>query len=230
LKEKHVNIDNYLNIDLKKKLFRYSYKSRLSISFHSLIPEDYFTSLIPLFDLLELKQQINYSVNRSLDDFLLSQVRALEERIASLQNRKKIYYQNSYLGLEPENEVETVLLLERITAVGLNQLPNGMRIRVLDYSPRGIDAICDYSPNSNEPQIRIPVEFEFSLKNFFDHGHDPRQTKLIICYEVESIQFPYDHHGVIFELDTTQSIPRLFSREDGVTVNCLIIKNLVEIR
>ena len=230
LKEKKVNIDNYLDIEVKQKLFRYNFKPKISLSFHSLIPEDYFTSLIPLVDLIDLRNKINDLTKDSITDFLSNQVRSLEERIEGLHFRRKVYYQNSYVGLEPENEVETVLLLERITSLSSNTLPNGIRIRILDYSPRGIDAICDYSSSSSEPQMRIPVEFEYSLKNFFDHGHDPCQTKLIICYEAETIQFPYDHHGVVFEMDFSHSIPKLISRHENVYVNCLILKDIIELK
>jgi len=54
-------------------------------------------------------------------------------------------------------------------------------------SNQGIDVIATFQ-ETEDSQLRIlePIEFEWNYENFIRHGHNPKQTSVIICWEVEN--------------------------------------------
>jgi hypothetical protein len=49
---------------------------------------------------------------------------------------------------------------------------------------------------ANGPASPRAVEFEYSLRSFFAHGHDPQQVALVICYTLDGMEFPFDYFGM----------------------------------
>jgi hypothetical protein len=118
-------------------------------------------------------------------------------------------------GLYPTNEHETVLLFDRILQKKGGMLL-GAAIEIQDYSPKGLDSIARFSPNLNMPIRPVAAEFEFNLKNFFLHGHDPSQIDLVMCFTMSGMEFPYEYCGITYEIDRSGPIPRL---SDNVTTH-----------
>ena len=84
--------------------------------------------------------------------------------------------------------------------------------------------------NSSEPTTNVAVEFEFLLQNFFDHGHDPRQVRLILCYSMKKVSFPYDHFGVSFDLDRSGDLPKLVDKSTGNSCYVFALDEVLEER
>lgn len=176
----------------------------------------------------ELQDRINKLFRSTLQAHTRAQVARIDRRVKAVAQRRRVIGQgNQDLGVEPANEVETVLLLERMTARGL--LPFSIEIQVLEYSPRDIDSICQFRPSPGSPSSTLAVEFEYSLENFFLHGHSPQQVGLIICYK--AIPFPYDHEGHVYTLDRRKDkLPRLVCQQQAVEIPCLIISEVINVK
>jgi len=227
LTDKKVSIDAYLTEDIRNSLLRFKHKPKSGLLVQSLLPSNFFVSENPFLNWSELVDQIRNLAESSLGFHLSSQVKRLESRISGLTQRSRVSYFGADLGVEPRNEVETVILFERMAGLSSHKLPGGMRVKVLDYSPKDVDAICEFTPSAHTPTTIKPVEFEYSLKSFFEHGHDPRQVELIICYNSDGIQFPFQSNGATYTLNRDKPVPQLRSLALGVSVHCLILKEIL---
>jgi hypothetical protein len=82
---------------------------------------------------------------------------------------------------EPKNEMETILLFERMLYP---------KFEILSLTPSGFpDAVV--LEMSSQKQYR--VEFEFMASSFIQHEHDPRKCDVIACWKNDldkSIRFP----------------------------------------
>lgn len=85
----------------------------------------------------------------------------------------------------PNNENDTLALFWKLEGAGL--LPFERFTSLEHTANQGIDVIATFQ-ESEDSQLRImePIEFESSYENFIRHGHNPKQTSVIICWEVES--------------------------------------------
>lgn len=229
-KKELIPVDRYLSLEISQKLNRFKHSLKNGFTFYCFFPESEFRVEVPLSNWTILIDLVNSSAEKSLNSMLKSQVRAIEERIASTSNRKKVFFNGEELGLVPKNEQETVILFERYLAKNNYRFGGDARLKLLDYSPQGIDSICSFSASLNEPMTAVAVEFEFVLKNFFDHGHDPQQVKLILCYSMKSVSFPYDHFGVIFDLDRTWKLPRLVNTATNNSCYVFALEDVLEER
>lgn len=84
----------------------------------------------------------------------------------------------------PKNEQDTLALFWKLEGRGL--LPFE-RFTTLEHTAnQGIDVIATFQ-ETEESQLRImePVEFEATYERFLRHAHNPKQTSLVICWEVE---------------------------------------------
>jgi hypothetical protein len=206
---------SYLHDDVAKDLNRFKHTIKSGYAIYCFFPEEHFQDETPFKGWTEFVELMNNSAKSSLQKMLTNQVAAIERRIASISSRRRVYFRGEELGLVPENEQETVILYERYIAKNNYMLGRVSRLRLLDYSPQGIDSVCSFAANSSEPTTNIAVEFEFMLQNFFDHGHDPRQVRLILCYSMKEMVFPYDHFGITFDIDRTGDLPRLIDKSTG---------------
>ena len=211
LKNKKVSVDNYLSTEIVQNTNRFKHTVKKGLTIYCFFSEAEFRVDVPFRNWTYLTELINSIASASLEAMLKNQVSAIERRISLTTQRARVFYNGEELGLVPENEQETVILYERYLAKNNYRLGQDARLKLLDYSPHGIDSVCNFSSDNNEPLTAVAVEFEFILKNFFDHGHDPRQVKLVLCYSMKSISFPYDHFGIVFDVDRTGKLPRLIN-------------------
>jgi hypothetical protein len=219
-------ITDYLDEELMQSLTRHAYTPKVGLAISSLFPAHFFTATVPLASWDFIRTQAGLIVKEDLERHTKSQVERISRRINEVQRRQKVFHGGVELGLAPINEVETVLLFQKIALSFPKMLPGGLKVLLLDYSPKDIDSICKFQLSPNHPEETGPVEFEFSLSSFFKHGHDYRQVKLIICYTAEPLVFPYTHGGINYALDRSGPIPRLTNRLDHSSIPCLIIEDL----
>lgn len=229
-KKQLIPIDRYLSFDISQRVNRFKHSLKNGFTFYCFFPESEFSVEVPLTNWTTLTDLVKISAETSLNSMLKSQVQAIEDRIASTSKRKRVFFKGEELGLLPKNEQETVILFERFLAKNNYQFGGDARLKLLDYSPQGIDSVCSFSASLNEPMTAVAVEFEFLLKNFFDHGHDPQQVKLILCYSMKSVSFPYDHFGVIFDLDRTWKLPRLVNTATNNSCYVFALEDVLEER
>ena len=226
LVNKKISIQNYLSPSTQIDLERHAYSPKVGLRIFSLFPSSFFNEIFPMQSWRWLKEQVQTIVQEDLIRHTRDQVKRISERISALGSRKKIIRMGIELGCVPQNEVETVLLFQKISLSYPQLLPQGLSVRLLDYSPKDIDSICEVQLTKDHPPLVVPVEFEFSLKSFFSHGHDYRQVELIICYTQKPLNFPYSIGGITYELDKTISLPRLINTADKSYTHCLILEDM----
>lgn len=228
LQHKESRLDCYYSEDIQQKINRYQFRNKLGLTIYGLFPISWVECPAPLIDQRELTDLINRESEAALNDMLMQQVRRIEERIRNIPRRRRVRFRGSVLGLEPQNEHETVILFERYVAANNGRIGSASGFRLLEYSPQGIDSICEFSPSPNIPFNVVAVEFEYHLRNFFSHGHDPCQVKLILCYSLAGLSFPYDHYGVLYTIDRTAELPRLINMETGEKTFLFALEEVVE--
>jgi hypothetical protein len=226
LVNKKVDIKNYLSASSLDELERHAYSPKVGLKIYSLFPSSLLNEIIPLKSWRWLIEQVQEIVQSDLTRHTRDQVKRINERISALRSRNKIVITGIELGCVPQNEVETVLLFQKISLSYPNLLPQGLSVRLLDYSPKDIDSICEVQLTKDHPPVVVPVEFEFSLKSFFSHGHDYRQVYLIICYTQKPLNFPVSIGGITYDLDKTSSLPRLINTADKTFTHCLILEDM----
>jgi hypothetical protein len=219
-------IRQYISEDILLALTRHALVPKRGVRLTSLFPPELFSVDRPLYQLTQLKQRISQNVENDLEYHTISQVRRISERIAKVQQRARLFSGSIDFGVVPKNEFETILLFQKISLGNEPKLPGGLKISILDYSPKDIDAICKIQLGPNYPEETGPVEFEYALVNFFQHGHDYRQVKVIICYTVGSLVFPYSHAGIKYDLDRSGVVPKLTNDLGDCSVPCLVIEDL----
>ena len=219
-------ITDYIDEDLILLLTRHAYTPKVGLKICSIFPSNFFSNTVPLATWDFIRQQVSNIVREDLNRHTKSQVDRISKRIGEVQRRKKIISGGIDFGLAPINEVETVLLFQKLALMYPNKLPGGLRVELIDYSPKDIDSICRFQLSPNHPAETGPVEFEFSLASFFKHGHDYRQVKLIICYTIKPLVFPYFYGGINYSLDKSGIMPKLTNTLDNSSVPCLILEEL----
>ena len=114
----------------------------------------------------------------------------LNERKASLNAPSQEYVcvrrpdgQLTVLHRKPENESDTLAVFWKLEA--LERTPFGQFLSLEHTNQRGIDVIATFQ-ESEDSQLRImeAVEFEYRFENYLAHGHNPKQTSVVICWEV----------------------------------------------
>jgi hypothetical protein len=114
---------------------------------------------------------------------------AINKRQERVESAQKINVDGKHYMTVPTCENELVALYMKLESA--KKLP--FECNVIEYTSRsGIDALANFKLSDVEHLQRYaPVEFEFMLENYFDHGHPIEQTTLIICWDV-SEQFNED--------------------------------------
>jgi hypothetical protein len=69
----------------------------------------------------------------------------------------------------------------------LGRIPFAQFTSLEHTSQSGIDVIATFQ-ESEDSQLKImeAIEFEFRFENYAAHGHNPKQTSLIICWEIRN--------------------------------------------
>ena len=227
LEYKKIGIEKYVDTALIDQLNRYSFTPKVGLKVYGLFDVSELSAEIPFTNWMVLKEKCNFLVGASLARHQHSQLERINNRIIAVSKRKRVSFQSIDLGCEPSNEVETVLLFQRMSSLINNPFPNGMIVKILDYSPQDIDSICDVKISRNHPASINPVEFEFSLKNFFLHGHDYRQVKLVICYTVSPMIFPFIHGGISYEIEKNGGLVKIKTSDGNHCFDCLVLQEIV---
>ncbi|ADE14616.1 hypothetical protein Nhal_1465 [Nitrosococcus halophilus Nc 4] len=84
----------------------------------------------------------------------------------------------------PDNsEMHTLCIFWKLEALG--RLPFENFITWEHTKKDGIDVIASFQiDDESSLENFVPVEFEATFENFINHGHNPKQTKCIICWEI----------------------------------------------
>jgi len=85
----------------------------------------------------------------------------------------------------PSNENDTLALFWKLEGAGL--LPFERFTSLEHTANQGIDVIATFQ-EAEDSQLRImePIEFEATYESFIRHGHNPKQTSVVICWEIEN--------------------------------------------
>ena len=229
LENKKIDIKNYISEKLKNELVRYSFEPKSGLKVHGLFDVAEMQRDVPLAGWNSLRDIAEKLIQERLHHHLSSQVARIESRISEVHHRRRVSYQQIDLGCEPANEVETVLLFQRMSSLPRKPFPNGMEIKILDYSPKDIDSICEFKESNNHPTKIAPIEFEFNLRNFFTHGHDYRQIALVICYSASNLLSPFNYGGISYLIDRSQALPRIVTVDGNTCFSCLILQEYLDI-
>jgi len=227
LEYKKIGIDQYVPKEMLDELVRYSFTPKVGLKIYGLFSVNTLSAEVPFKYWQVLKAKCIDIVGTGLSRHQQAQLERINSRITAVSKRKRVSFHGEDLGCEPSNEVETVLLFQRMSLLSSNPFPNGMVVKILDYSPQDIDSICDVKMSRSHPSSINPVEFEFSLKNFFLHGHDYRQVKLVICYTVAPLNFPYLHGGITYQIDNTGGITKIKTTDGHHCFDCLVLQDIV---
>ena len=123
---------------------------KVGLTISSLFPAHFFTATVPLASWDFIRAQAGLIVKEDLERHTKSQVERISRRINEVQRRKKVFHGGVELGLAPINEVETVLLFQKIALSYPAILPGGLKVLLLDYSPKDIDSICKFQLNDEK--------------------------------------------------------------------------------
>jgi hypothetical protein len=225
----NLDADSYLSITNKLLTIRFKHKPKLNYSIYTRLPETFGFTDLPFRDFNFLVDKINSDTHRLVDEHLKKQVEQLDERLESVRTRKKVYYEMIELGIAPRSELETVLLIDRYVRQKNNSLTSGGRFKLLEYSPTGIDAVVEFAlPGA--PVSVVAAEFEYELRNFFEHGHDIRQVKIILCYSMRGTEFPFVHCGVTYYLNKRGELPSISRDCDEAVAYLFCLENYTQER
>ena len=106
---------------------------------------------------------------------------AITRRQDNIEKTPKVHIDGKVFMVKPSCENELVGLYMKMEAS--KKLP--FDCSVLEYTSKsGIDALANFRlAEIGYYEKYAPIEFEFKLENYFDHGHPLEQTALIICWE-----------------------------------------------
>jgi hypothetical protein len=85
------------------------------------------------------------------------------------------------LGHEPANEAGVVFVF------GMMAHRLGFRVLALQSGFPDCEAMREVQPGKWQ---RVRIEFEFLSRNFKEHGHDPDQCDVIVCWRHNWVECP----------------------------------------
>lgn len=84
-----------------------------------------------------------------------------------------------------KSEMHTLCIFWKLEALG--KLPFENFITWEHTKKDGIDVIASFQiDDESSLENFVPVEFEATFENYINHGHNPKQTKCIICWEINN--------------------------------------------
>ncbi len=84
-----------------------------------------------------------------------------------------------------KSEMHTLCVFWKLEALG--KLPFENFITWEHTKKDGIDVIASFQiDDESSLENFVPVEFEAEFENFINHGHNPKQTKCIICWKINN--------------------------------------------
>ncbi|HWY11188.1 MAG TPA: hypothetical protein VN026_07685 [Bacteroidia bacterium] len=141
-------------------------------------------------ELAESEGYKDFEYKRKNEDEI-SKAGALRERQIALSNSNQEYVcvpngdEIKVLHKVPERaEQDTLALFWKLEALGL--LPFAKFITLEHTAHSGIDVIATYLIDEQSAIKQFEsIEFEYAFSNFIKHGHNPKQTSMIICWVVD---------------------------------------------
>lgn len=116
----------------------------------------------------------------------------LNERKAALNSTEQMYVCTKDAKGEirvfhrvPVNEADVRALFWKLEGAGLVPFARFTSLEWTGYS--GNEAIANFQ-ETVDSQLKIleAVEFEYAFEDFISHGHNPKETSLVICWEVRN--------------------------------------------
>ncbi len=153
-----------------------------------------------------------------------SKANALIKRQEALSNASQEYVcynpnadEPVVLHKVPSSEQDTLAVFWKLESKKL--LPFEKFISLEHTSHAGIDVIATYQID-DESSINqfVSIEFEYQFSNFLKHGHNPKQTSLIICWEIDKPKvltkineytYRYDVAGVSIQVFEIKNFPNI---------------------
>ncbi len=128
-------------------------------------------------------------------------LRRLEQRRNSLSSRASILYNDNreiFLGYEPTNETELIILAAKLETYIRQYIGE---FQILEHTSQlGIDGLIRIRRTASSVlQNFASAEFEYELRNFFEHEHPVEQTDYIICWIIGSLEdgkFRFRRRGI----------------------------------
>lgn len=117
----------------------------------------------------------------------------------------------------PASEHDTLAVFWKLEALEL--LPFE-KFRSLEHTKQaGIDVIATFQVDDESSLNQfVSVEFEYQFSNFIAHGHNPKQTSMIICWEVDKpklldkvseFKYHYKTEGTIIPVYEVKNFPKV---------------------
>jgi len=118
----------------------------------------------------------------------IQQRESLDARKSALErpDQEFVYYTRSMRRLHrvPDNEKDTLALLWKLEA--LQGMPFDFFETLEHTNLEGIDIIANVREDADGHTHKlIPIEVECFFENYIPHSHNPRQTEMIICWQIE---------------------------------------------
>lgn len=143
----------------------------------------------------------------------IQQRESLDARKKALESpdQKFVFLRDRHRRLHrvPDNEKDTLALLWKLEA--LEALPFDFFETLEHTNLEGIDVLANVRlEKDGHTQKLIPIEVEDSFENYIPHGHNPNQTEMIICWEVEdpdSLEKSEDKRYLFFFKQRDRRIP-----------------------
>lgn len=121
----------------------------------------------------------------------IQQRESLDARKTALESPEQQYVCCSETGRllhrVPDNEKDTLALLWKLEA--LQTMPFDFFQTVEHTNIEGIDILANVREEADGHTHRlIPIEVECFFENYIPHSHNPRQTDMIICWQIEDAE------------------------------------------
>lgn len=140
-------------------------------------------------DFTESESYIEFQ-KKSRNEDEKTKAEAVRDRQTALSNQEQEYVcvENSgsirVLHKVPKSEHDTLALFWKLEALTL--LPFEKFVTLEHTSQAGIDVIATYQIDDQSAIHQfVSIEFEYVFSNFIKHGHNPKQTSMIICWMVD---------------------------------------------
>lgn len=137
----------------------------------------------------ESEEYINFEQLKKNEDEV-SKASALRKRQETLSDKDQKYVcintneGDKAIHKVPNSEHDTLALFWKLESLQL--LPFAKFITLEHTAQSGIDVIGTYQIDEQSTINQfVSIEFEYAFSNFIKHGHNPKQTSMIICWTID---------------------------------------------
>jgi len=173
----------------------------------------------------ESHNYINFEQKRRNEDEI-SKASALRVRQEALSDKDQEYVCIEYneeihaIHKAPASEHDTLALFWKLESFQI--LPFAKFITLEHTAQSGIDVIATYQIDEQSTLNQfVSIEFEYAFGNFIRHGHNPKQTSMIICWTVDKPKelqkineyfYRYNTGGLSIPVYEIKNFPKLLIR------------------